>query len=343
MKKILSFFIISLVLFTALQLGLTAYLNWRVSQGHWIESVASKSELLQQRQNVELILLGTSTTQNHFNTQWMSEHGLNTFNYGLPGRYWEDFPSIIHSFESSQAKHIVLNLPARVFLHPVSCPSFRTIYDLKFFYELKGLECIHKFNLRHLFPLYSDWPFMGDVFAPSETYFASILHNYGFNLALEPRKMNYARGNDKRSVVTFKNGDGAVFSESVNKAQASRLQMRIVDKRAQTLHPEALKFMGLLKSEIQSQGKRLSVVLEPRMANETILIDTAQLRAALGPEVTLITNHTWSIPTQNWADFMHLKPVAAQVYTELVSCQLKHAGMHPSCQSFLEKLTSVLP
>jgi hypothetical protein len=184
---------------------------------------------------------------------------------------------------------------------------------------------------------------MGDVFEPSEHYFKSILQNYGFDLELDPRKINYARGNDQRSVVTFKNGDGAVFSDSVKKAQASRLQMRIFDKSSQTLHPEALKFMSLLVAEIQRQGKSLTVILEPRMANETILIDTAQLSAALGPKVTLISNHTWSIPTHQWADFMHLKPVAAQVYTELVSCQLKHADMHPSCQSSLEKLTSVLP
>lgn len=343
MKKILSFAVISLLVFSALQLGLATYLEWRVASGHWIESVASKSELLKQRHDVKFILLGTSTTQNHFNTLWMSEHGLESFNYGLPGRYWEDFPSILHRFESSKATDVVLNLPVRAFLHPVSCPAFRTLYDFAFFYQLKGFACVHKFNLRHLFPLYSDWPFMGNVFKPSKEYYESVLLHYGTDLELDPRQINYARGNEKRSVITFENGDGAVFADSVRKSPSSRLQMRMVDKSSQALHPEALKFLSLLAAEIQRQGKRLTVVLEPRMANETILINTAQLRSALGPQVNLITNHAWSIPSHHWADFMHLKPVAAQFYTELVTCQLKHAGMHPSCQSSLEKLTSVLP
>jgi|GEM_PF-6881094 len=339
MKKILSFITLSLIVFVILQVGLTGYLRWRVSEGDWIESVASKGLLLEQRPMTQVILLGTSTTQNHFNTLSMSEQGIQYFNYGLPGRYWEDFPSILRSFKSSKATHVILSLPARVFIHPVSCPSFRTLHDLWFFYQLKGTECIHQFNLRHFFPLYSDWPFMGYVFRPSESYFEKTQLKYGVDLKADARKINYARGNEARSVVTFKNGDGAVFSDSVERANLVPSQTKILDKSAQDLHPEALEFMRQLAAEVHAQGKRLSVILEPRKANETILINTAQLSATLGPQVTLILNHAWSIPPQNWADFMHLKPVAAQAYTELVTCQLQH----PSCESALEKLTTVLP
>lgn len=343
MKKILSFFTISFLVFTLLQLGLTGYLRWRVSNGDWIESVSSKGLLLEQRPTTQVILLGTSTTQNHFNTLWMSEHGTPHFNYGLPGRYWEDFPSILKSFESSTATQVVLSLPARVFTRPVSCPTFRTFHDLGFFFRLKGTECFHRFSLRHLFPLYSDWPFMGEVFRPTESYLEKTRVKYGVDLRQDARGINYARGTEDRSVVTFKNGDGAVFSDTVVKANLSPSQIKTIDRSTRDLHPEALEFMRRLAAEVHAQGKRLTVVLEPRRANETILINTAQLFEALGPRVTIMTNHGWPIPLENWADFMHLKPVAAQTYTELVTCQLRHGGMHPNCQSTLEKLTSVLP
>ncbi len=343
MRKIILFTALSLFTFAALQLGLSRYLQRRVADGTWIESVASKSELLSQRPDVRLILLGTSTTQNHFNTNWMTNQGLSSFNFGLPGRYWEDFPSIIDSFRTSRASHVMLSLSARVFLYPVSCPAFRTLYDVTFFYRLRGLECWRKFNIKHLFPLYSDWPFIGEVFRPTKDYFATTLLRYKTDLANDPRLVNYVRGNNDRSVVTYRNGDGAVFSDSVAQAPAESVQLRLIDKRKWPLDPEALRFVTALGREVEAQGKKLIINLEPRRANETILINVELLKNALGPSVLVLTNHALTIPRENWADFTHLKPAAAQVYTELVTCQLKHPDTPPSCQTFLEKLASVLP
>lgn len=322
MKAITSYLLLTLATFFVLQLAGKSYVGYQASRGEWIESAFSKYEFLKSRGKKTFIMVGSSTTQNQFDTRVMEKEGLSFFNMGLPGVHWQDYPFLLQDLASSPfSDTIVMHLSPLVMLRKIDCPHIDEIRKLIAFSDW---HCLSHVKPLELLPFNRELPFLRVGISHPEAY-RDIIAAAG-EFAPPEDRIHYLRSQGPRHVFTLKEGDGVIVSPvkmHMTKGIAEDLLGKMI--------PEENKlYLEMLASLIKKRSRKLIIIIEPRRP-----MDSPNFSLEPPSGVTLIQNHKLVIHETLWADRNHLNRVGVEIYTRLVACQLK--GM-TDCKPLRDKL-----
>jgi hypothetical protein len=339
MKNFSLFALASILTFALLQaLGLS-YVSYQSRRGNWIESPHSKLELLESSQKkYDYILVGASTTQNHFNTSLMGSLGVRAFNLGLPGRLWEEYPSLLTKLSPKKASTVVMSLSPMAFYRPVLCPKIFDVPILSYLLRSKKWDCFFDFKLNEIFPFNQEVPVF-DEGRRSEALFHDIEMNQHVKIVNDPRGINYARGRKNRFVITFKNGDGIIASNGLPE-NLEPFQHEI--RKISEMIPENLVYLRELLGLLDRSGFKVVLIIEPRHFNHMLTFDEEEFRQAIGGKHRVIFNNNFKVPKKSWADINHFNQRTADRYTQLITCQLgsPEGTSEKSCRHLRDKVES---
>ena len=241
-----------------------------VAKGYWLESKVSKGILLQnQKPAPEIIFIGSSRTQNHINSSYFSSRGHEAFNYGVAGNLLWDYPHMVEVANRSAGKVIVISLPAEFLFVSPQCPQFMTWLDLNFVMR-NTPDCLMKEPFRQLtnsLPINKTLPEPGtgrDYYpcaaVAGRTLIAKQLTPIdAAKICADERNVLLIRGDEKRSVIIFKNGDGLIISTPNPNL---RNQVEWVDQTTISFNPAVIHYLKNLVLPLQLQGKTPIFVIE---------------------------------------------------------------------------------
>ena len=241
-----------------------------VAKGYWLESKVSKGILLQkQKPTPEIIFIGSSRTQNHISSQYFSSHGHEAFNYGVAGNLLWDYPHMIEMAKRSEGKVIVISLPAEFLFESPQCPQFTTWLDLNFVMD-NTPDCLMRGPLRqwaNSLPINRTLPESGAMknYYPcasvnGRALIAKLLTPIdAAKICTDERSVLLIRGDEKRSVIVFKNGDGLIFSTP---SQDLKNKVEWIDRTRTPFNPAVIHYLRSLVLPLQQQGKEPIFVIE---------------------------------------------------------------------------------
>ncbi len=332
-KQLIAFFFGSLLLIALFEAAALNYLTRKSALGQWFESPRSKNALLQARKETELVILGTSTTQNNINTSVLNELGIRAFNFGLPGIYWQDYPFVLEDLLKFKGKAVALSISLKTLHVDQQCP----LRHWESFFHLlseKRWDCLSEFRAVDFLPLSVELPFLGEGKVYSREELRGIFPS-------DTRIINYARGNNDRKVVTFTNGDGLVLTRGVTETLVpTEVFGKIPERNLQHL-------VNLLE-QISSADKDVILILEARSLIEFPDFDHVTfaegLQKRLKRPVRIIFNHDLRIPPPYWADFSHMNYQGTLLYGQLLACQLMNLKLDKSgnCDRHRQRIQSVI-
>jgi len=237
-------------------------------RGFWQESKVWKGLLLEAQDPApEVVLVGSSRVQNHFNTEYFKQRGHRTFNLGMPGIFPWDFPFMVREAAKAAEKTVVISIPAEILLGAVGCPLRWTFTDMEF-YAKQAPACLQRLSLiEWLEPLPIN-AFFSDTFPDvhydpcNENSRRSPLNELqaarGLGLCEDARGLMLLRYS-RRWVAVFRNGDGLIIPDSYPARQA---QVTWRDQQEADLQPAVLRFLHGLADLVRAENKTPIFVVE---------------------------------------------------------------------------------
>jgi len=291
-----------------------------VVKGYWLESKVSKGMLLQtQKPALEVIFIGSSRTQNHINSRYFSSHGHEAFNYGVAGNLLWDYPHMVEMARRSQGQVVVISLPAEFLFESPQCPQFTTWLDLNFVMR-NTPDCLMKEPLRQLansLPINRTLPEPGAMknYYPCATADGRALIAKQLtpidaaNMCADERGVLLIRGDERRSVIVFRNGDGLIFSTP---SQDLKSQVEWIDRTSIPFNPAVIHYLKNLVLPLQQQGKKTIFVIEATVLKHILMNKSLEKQTGV---------HTIYMNDQDFdfsevADTVHLNAKGNQHVTE---------------------------
>jgi hypothetical protein len=304
------------------------YAKWlwlihHAEQGRWYEDKIAKAALLTAKSShPDVIFVGASTTQNHINTHELSQNGINAFNFGVPGMFWEEYPYMVMKASEYANRLIVINIFLQRLQQPISCPKLPTLYDLWFYLNFKP-KCVLVLSQTQRNAV---WLWRRPIIKAMETepghgkdgkVAESWLHrHFGFELANDERKFSFIRGSATRKVILFDNGDGLVFTLPQVPFQPVTTPLPI---KPDEVHPEALAYLKRLLILVKDHDLEPVILLDGYVEQWTpVLAD--YLRKTLAAFV--IDNTKQKHPVDHWSDPQHYNVMGAKQHTRFLHAQL---------------------
>lgn len=261
-------FVITVVLTILANLFSIEFAKLLTQRGLWQESKVWKGLLLDAREPApEVVLVGSSRVQNHFNTDYFAQRGHRAFNMGMPGILPWDFPFMVQQAAKAAEKTVVISIPAEILLGAVGCPLRWTLADMVF-YARQAPACLQQLSLiEWLEPLPIN-AFFSETFSDvhydpcNENSRRSPLNELqaarGLGLCDDPRGLMLLRYS-RRWVAVFRNGDGLIIPDNYPARQAL---VTWRDQQEADLQPAVLRFLNALADRVRLEDKTPIFVLE---------------------------------------------------------------------------------
>jgi hypothetical protein len=239
-----------------------------VRHGYWLESKVWKGLLLEAQTSVpEMVLVGSSRTQNHFNTDYLNRHGHSAFNLGVAGILPWEYPSMVEQASSVAGKTVVISVPAEILFGPLGCPRHWTGTDLAF-YARHASGCLRALSLAQwlqslpINALFSE-TFTGIQYYPCREGAARSLQDqmgtaYDNGICDDPRGLMMLRYS-RRWVAVFSNGDGVILPDDYPER---REQVVWQDRHGQKLQEEVVGYLRNLADIVRDAGKTPIFIIE---------------------------------------------------------------------------------
>lgn len=271
-------FIIAIVLVILANVFSLVFAKLLVNRGFWLENKVWKELLLNtQTPAPELVLVGSSRVQNHFNTDYFNNRGRRTFNFGVPGIFPWDYPFMVQQAARVATKTVVISVPAEVlFYTAIGCPGQWTIPDL-FFYAKEQPACLQKATLTQwlqplpINALFSETSAEVHHFPCEDDAEDRLLNQvaafHGSGLCDDPRKLMLLRYS-RRWVAVFSNGDGLIVPDDYPPRQAQVLWQ---DKRGVPLDAKVVSFLRALADIVRDAGKTPIFVVDAAPVDHVII------------------------------------------------------------------------
>ncbi len=94
------------------------------SEGFWLENPTWKGLLLSvQEPAPDVVLVGSSRVQNHFDTRLMSQSGQSFFNYGIPNLFPDEMRALVERAAVHARSTVVISLPVQSLFWQTRCPK----------------------------------------------------------------------------------------------------------------------------------------------------------------------------------------------------------------------------
>ncbi|WP_248799617.1 hypothetical protein [Pseudomonas sp. MWU13-2105] len=239
-----------------------------IQRGFWQESKVWKGLLLDTQESTpEVVLVGSSRVQNHFNTEYFRQNGHRVFNLGAPGILPWDFPFMVGQAAKAAEKTVVISIPAEILLGAVGCPLRWTLTDMAFYAKqaptcLRGLSLIEWLEPLPINAFFSE-TFPDVHYDPcNENNRRSPLSELqaarGLGLCEDARGLMLLRYS-RRWVAVFRNGDGLIIPDNYPPRQA---QVTWRDQQEADLQPTVLRFLNGLADRVRAENKTPIFVVE---------------------------------------------------------------------------------
>lgn len=236
-----------------------------VKHGYWQESKDWKGLLLEaQTPAPEVVLVGSSRVQNHFNTDYFNRRGHKTFNLGVAGLMPWEFPSMVQQAAEVAERTVVISVPAEILFGPRGCPNRWTGSDLMF-YARHAPECMQSLSMAQWLQPLPINAFFRETFTDVHYYPCregadrSLLDKLSTaNVCDDPRGLMLLRYS-RRWVAVFDNGDGLILPDD-NPERQSQVVWR--DKRDSPLQVDVLTFLRDLAEIVRTAGKTPVFIVE---------------------------------------------------------------------------------
>ncbi len=311
-----------------------AVFNWLVYEDArtarvWVEEPLAKSLLAYERvrrgERVDVVFVGSSRTQNQIDSTLVAEAlGTGVFNYGLPGREWEDYPYMVARALVLRPRLVTIAIPYQSLFEEVACSGLPNSVAEARFYVVNGrYRCVLSGGLRRIvqaLPMNRFRPFTAQRQLRDEVRERAWLKEiYGYDLAQEPRAVNYVRGSREHLVVTYRNGDGQAF-DLIGRGPARAREIAAVPARDP--HPQALAHLRQLATMATARGSGVLFVIEPSSNTRRAVLPPdllATLNAALPPGARLVNLDSPRVLASMWADTVHLDQQGTRVYSQVLA------------------------
>ncbi|NUT88926.1 hypothetical protein HNO91_21070 [Pseudomonas corrugata] len=249
-------------------LGSVVFAKVLVRHGYWLESKVWKALLMDAQASVpETVLVGSSRTQNHFNTDYFNRRGHSAFNLGAAGILPWEYPSMVEQASRAAGKTVVISLPAEILFLPQGCPRQWTTADL-IFYARYAPGCLRELSLAQwLQPLpinglFSE-TFTGIQYFPCRKRTGRSLQEllgtaYESGICDDPRGLMMLRYS-RRWVAIFNNGDGLILPDSYPDRTAEVIWNV---RKGEKFQDEVVGYLKHLADIVRDAGKTPIFVIE---------------------------------------------------------------------------------
>lgn len=296
------------------------------SEGFWLENPAWKGLLLDvQDPAPDVVLVGSSRVQNHFDTRLMSQGGRSYFNYGIPGLLPDEMRPLVERAAERARSTVVISLPVQSLFWQTHCPRTWSWADVRFSAS-QSPQCLQALSASEWFTLLPI-----NALLVAATPEIKLLPCWGERLGAELRRIGdmvggvpcddprgpiLLRGNLQRSVLVYANGDGVIVPDRLE-AWQSRVTWE--DYRQQAYDAGRLEQLHSLLEIVRKHGKQPILLIEPSpLQRFRIRQDLAQV---LGTR-TLYLNE-WTFADDEIADADHLNRKGGLRVSAYLAEQLK--------------------
>lgn len=299
--------------------------------GQWIETKTAKTAYMNEvKDSFDVVFVGSSRTQNHINTHWLNEKGVDCFNLGLSAQQLFNTVYLVEQAAKAAKKYVVLSVTIReLFRKNVEPAQHPTWSDLRVFFEFPStiLEIKVK-EILHLFHLHRNQSRMaayrrGRV--EVEKLHEELNTFYGYDDLNDPRAIHYIRKGQSPSamlpgyVVTYVNGDGQIFGSTVS----PNMPIETIDHTGELPKQSTIDYVNMLSDIVKTESPETTLVLNLILvkAARQHIIDIEKVRG-LFPDVVVVESQC-AIESQYWADHAHYNGDGSRIYTEVLLSHLE--------------------
>lgn len=273
--------------------------------GMWLETKQSKAELLRNEPiPPDFVLVGSSRTEFHFNTEAMSKSGLRFFNFGAPGLEYEDLIYPVIRSARHARRGVIFSVPIGFLAEPLSCPKWPTPEEIEFLKKKLQKRCDYRpFAARTLLAIRNWYRPALDYVLSRDRFDRLMQREYGTRIRLassKARRISYVRRFAHGGViVTFDNGDAQMITDGARVPIVPASSPRATRR----LRPEKLALLRAFKDYLAAKGLLFIVNIE----RETIMREpdfTGGIEGLRGLNYMVMNDIHY--PRDMWADPWHL-------------------------------------
>lgn len=305
------------------------------SEGFWLENPTWKGLLLSvQEPAPDVVLVGSSRVQNHFDTHLMSQSGRSFFNYGIPGLFPDEMRPLVEQAAEHARSTVVISLPVQSLFWQTRCPRTWSWADVRF-NARHSPQCLQALNANDWFkllpmnslleartPELKLMPCQSDKRIEELRHVRDILGN---DPCEDPRRPILLRGNPKRSVLVYANGDGVIVP---GRMEAWQTRVTWDDHRQQAYDADRLEQLRSLLDIVRKHGKQPVLLIEPSPLQPIRI--RQDLDHVLGSQ-TLYLNE-WTFADDEIADKEHLGHKGGQRVSAYLAEQLRQLSRSAKAQ-----------
>lgn len=305
------------------------------SEGFWLENPTWKGLLLSvQEPAPDVVLVGSSRVQNHFDTRLMSQSGQSFFNYGIPNLFPDEMRPLVERAAEHARSTVVISLPVQSLFWQTRCPKTWSWEDVRFnaSYSPRCLEALSANDWFKLLPMNSLletrapelqlMPCQRDEHIEELRHVRDIL---GSDPCADLRRPILLRGHPTRSVLIYANGDGVIVPGRLEEWQA---QVTWEDRQQQVYNPDRLKQLRSLLDIVRKHDKQPVLLIEPSPLQPIRI--RKDLDHVLGAQ-TLYLNE-WTFADDEIADKEHLGRKGGQRVSAYLAEQLRQPSRSAKAQ-----------
>jgi hypothetical protein len=301
-------------------------LDLDAKNGVWYEGKRGKVLLMKSRaSNPDVVFVGSSSTQNNVDTAYLTSMGLNSFNLGVSGNLWREYPYLVTEAAKVANQAVVISIPLHNLYARLGCPKLLTLTDIVFY--LRYSTCTFDFaDILENLPMNSlrTYKMDRDEHLPNlELHKASISARFGLDLNNDPRSINFIRAASEGIktvwLVLFSNGDGLVFS---NRLDGLKYQPSVEDFTGSDFDPVALMYLKHLAAIVTTNNKLPIFVLEPGRRGNIYKTNKSDLANRFWP-VPFIFNESLILAREDWAAEPYLNSEGKRKYSKLMFQQVR--------------------
>jgi hypothetical protein len=300
-------------------------LDFDARNGVWYEGKRGKVRLMKSTaSNVDVVFVGSSSTQNNVDTDYLTSMGLNSFNLGVSGNLWREYPYLVTEAAKVANKAVVISIPLHNLYSRLGCPKLLTLTDIIFF--MRYSSCTFRFaDILENLPMNALQKYKMDreEHLPNlDLHKASISTRFGLDLNDDPRNINFIRASSKGIktvwLVLFSNGDGLVFS---NRLDGLKYKPSVEDFTDRNFDPVALMYLKQLAAIVTANNKLPIFILEPGRRGNIYKTNKSNLANRFWP-VPFIFNESLILDRDDWAAEPYLNSEGKRKYSKLLFQQV---------------------
>lgn len=302
------------------------------SEGFWLDNPAWKGLLLDlQSPAPDVVLVGSSRVQNHFDTRLMSQSGRSYFNYGIPGLLADEMRPLVERAAERAGSTVVISLPVQTLFSPTHCPNTWGWADVRFSVS-HSPQCLWTLSANDWFKLLPINELLV-MATPDVKLLPCRREGLGDELRRigdmiggspcdDPRHPILMRGSFERRVLIYANGDGVIVPARLDAWQA---RVTWTDYRQQAYDVGRLEQLRSLLDTVRKHGKQPVLLIESGVLRPFyIRQDIAQV---LGVRTFYLNE--WTFADDEIADADHLNRKGGLRVSVYLAEQLKSLSVEP--------------